>query len=363
MTKITSIATALPKYKHNTETLLCFADQVFCNNEKESRVLKYLYNKSGIDSRYSVAPDFDLNSKSKRILFPQTADLEPFPNVTARLKIYSDEAPKLSAQAIQSCITNHIKVNEITHLITVSCTGLSAPGLDIQLVEMMGLSPNVIRTSVNFMGCYAAIHAIKLADAFCKSTPDANVIVVCTELCTLHFQKLQTEDNLTSTLLFGDGSAALLMQSAPALNGLVVDGFYSEIFGEGKQEMAWEISGQGFLMTLSGLIPQLIKQDFKSLCEKALVQHNKTLKDIAHWCIHPGGKKILQSIEQCLSLSENHLQASYNVLKQYGNMSSPTILFVLQEMLDNKSILDSKPIFGAAFGPGLTMETMLLHYD
>src|SRR5262249_9634016 len=148
---------------------------------------------------------------------------------------------------------------EITHLITVSCTGMSAPGLDLQVMELMNLPKNIYRTSVNFMGCYAAIHALKISDTICKSDERARVMIVCTELCTLHFQKEGSIDNITSSLLFGDGAAAaLVVHDDFNEKGLTVDHFYSEVIDRGKKDMAWELSSSGFLMTLSGYIPELL---------------------------------------------------------------------------------------------------------
>jgi predicted naringenin-chalcone synthase len=169
------------------------------------------------------------------------------------MDIYNKKAPLLSIDAIRNCLHEKIQPKEITHLITVSCTGMSAPGLDLQVMELMELNRNIFRTSINFMGCYAAIHALKIADAFCKVDKTAKVMIVCTELCTLHFQRETTMDNIASSLLFGDGSSAVLVTSDEADgDGLYIDRFYSEIIPKGKRDMAWELSSSGFLMTLSG---------------------------------------------------------------------------------------------------------------
>jgi predicted naringenin-chalcone synthase len=188
LSKITSIATATPVHQHSQDSLFQFANKVFCNNETDSRKLGFLYRHSGIQYRHSVVPDFG-NNEHARILFPDSDDLEPFPTLEHRMQIYEKEAVKLSVKAITQCIAGKINPEDITHLITVSCTGMSAPGLDLEIMETMGLSPNLQRTSVNFMGCYAAIHGLKMADAICAQQPKANIMVVCTELCTLHFQK------------------------------------------------------------------------------------------------------------------------------------------------------------------------------
>ena len=271
---------------------------------------------------------------------------------------YNKHAAPLSVDAIRNCIENKIHPQEITHLITVSCTGMSAPGLDLQVMELMDLPKNIFRTSINFMGCYAAIHALKLADAICKSSPDAKVLIVCTELCTLHFQREPTIDNISSSLLFSDGSAAALITSDHNdADGIRLNSFYSEVLPKGKKDMAWELSSTGFLMTLSGYIPNLIEEDFEMLTDRALQKNNLSKQNITHWCVHPGGKKILEAIHKSLSLTKGELDNSYDVLKEFGNMSSPTILFVLKKIFDKAVFKKNNAIFGAAFGPGLTMET------
>jgi predicted naringenin-chalcone synthase len=213
------------------------------------------------------------------------------------------------------------------------------------------------------MGCYAGIHALKTADAICKTEKQAKVLIVCTELCTLHFQREPTVDNIASSLLFADGSAAALITSDDhPCKGLHIDGFYSEVIPKGKKDMAWEISSTGFLMTLSSYIPDLLEEDFTQFTNRALANTGVTKEDISHWCVHPGGKKILEAIHKTLSFRNGELQASYDVLQQYGNMSSPTILFVLKKMMPallHHTHNKKEHVFGAAFGPGLTMETFI----
>lgn len=334
-------------------------------NKVEKRKLRFLYHQSAIETRYSVIPDYSLSANEWQF-YPATENLEPFPNLELRMEWYNKTAPLLSVNAVEKCIDNKINKDEITHLITVSCTGMSAPGLDLQIMEMMDLPKNIFRTSVNFMGCYAAIHGMKLADAFCKNNKNAKVLVVCTELCTLHFQKETTADNIASGLLFGDGTAAILItHDENNLTGLKMKSFYSEVGFNGKEHMSWQLSSSGFLMKLSGYVPELIEQDFNRLLNSALQNANLDEEDISHWCIHPGGKRILTSIEKCTSISTDDLQYSYRVLNDYGNMSSPTILFVLKEIMDSIEKKKEKKtnIFGAAFGPGLTMETFILSDD
>jgi predicted naringenin-chalcone synthase len=205
-----------------------------------------------------------------------------------------------------------------------------------------------------------AIHALKLADAICESEKNAAVVIVCTELCTLHFQREATTDNITSSLLFGDGAAAALITKDNGQPGtLEIERFYSEILPRGKRDMAWELSSSGFLMTLSGYIPELIGEDFGPLTERALKSGGNTKEDVGYWCIHPGGRRILDAIRANLQLQNGELEHSYAVLEEFGNMSSATILFVLKKIMEKKNEAGTGKVFAAAFGPGLTMETFL----
>lgn len=356
MAEIISIGTAVPAYRHKQKDIIRFMANVYKLDETETRKLSFLYNHSSIEYRYSVIDDFSLPEEEWDFI-PRNGG-KHFPTVDDRMKLFDKEALPLSLTAIDNCIEGFIESNEITHLITVTCTGMSAPGLDLQIAEALNLCPTIFRTSVNFMGCYAAIHALKLARLICDTTLNANVLIVDTELCTIHFQKEYTADNAASSLLFADGSAAVLISNKiKTSHSLSIEGFYSLVERKGKKDMAWALSSKGFLMTLSGYVPQLIEEDIASLVGASLHHHQLSQNDITHWCIHPGGKKILEVIEQKLQLQKDDLCFSRKVLQAYGNMSSPTILFVLKEMWNK--IHNGANIFGVAFGPGLTMETFL----
>lgn len=358
MSKIVSIGTAVPAYCHRQMDILHFMQNVYALNETEARKLKFLYSQSGIEQRHSVLPDYSRPAGEWRFYTP-TENLEPFPSLEQRMAVYHKQAPLLSVDAIRDCLNHTHHHQSITHLITVSCTGMSAPGLDLQVVELMDFEKTIFRTSVNFMGCYAAIHALKIADAVCKNDRAARVLIVCTELCTLHFQREATMDNMASSLLFGDGSAAaLVMHDKAAEQGLFLDAFYSEINPKGRRDMAWELSSSGFLMTLSGYVPDLIEEDFAGIVSRALAASGASLQDVSHWCIHPGGKRILQAIHKSLGFAGDELRCSYDVLREAGNLSSASVLFVLKKMLQQKSF---SKLFSAAFGPGLTVETFTAH--
>ncbi|MBE7173802.1 MAG: type III polyketide synthase [Williamsia sp.] len=359
MSKIISIGTALPAYKHLQTDILHFMQNIYAMNEIDKRKMKFLYSQGQIDYRYSVLPDYSRPVNEWKF-YPHSENMEPFPSLELRMSLYNKWAAPLSVDAIRNCLDSHTAAEEITHLITASCTGMSAPGLDLHVMELMDLPKNIFRTSVNFMGCYAAIHALKIADAICNADPTAHVMIVCTELCTLHFQKEATLDNIASSMLFGDGSAAVLVtgKSHPR-RGLNLKSFYSEIIPRGKKDMAWELSSTGFLMTLSGYIPELIEEDFQQLVLKALHHGKLAMEDITGWCIHPGGKRILEAIHKSLQLKEDALAESFHVLRKMGNMSSPTILYVLKELMHSPNENRCNQVFAAAFGPGLTMETFV----
>jgi alkylresorcinol/alkylpyrone synthase len=365
LSKIISIGKAVPVYRHAQLNILQFMQQVFAMNDQDNRKLRYLYHHSGIEYRYSVIGDYSRPIQEWKF-YPQTENLEPFPSLEQRMTWFNRYAAPLSVDAIRACLDGKTPESAITHLITVSCTGMSAPGLDLQIMELMDLPKTIYRTSVNFMGCYAAIHALKIADSICKAEPDSKVLVVCTELCTLHFQREATQNNISSSLLFGDGSAAVLLTGGKEKKkGFEILDFYSEVVTKGKKDMAWELSSSGFLMTLSAYVPELIEEDFDQLISRALTKAGEKKSSIKHWAVHPGGKRILESIHKCLELKPDDLRASYQVLKQFGNMSSASILFVLKNMMDE--IRHRKPnqpelAMGAAFGPGLTMETFLASY-
>ena len=354
MANIVSIATALPPYCHKQSDILHFMQKAYGLNEEECRKLGFLYRQSDIESRYSALPNFDDPENNWYGIEKEGKNK----SLDERMTIFDEYSLSISINAIIGCIKGFIQTNEITHLITVSCTGMSAPGLDLQLMEALHLNKNIFRTSVNFMGCYAAIHALKLAKMICDSDAKANVVIVCTELCTLHFQKEYTQDNATSSMLFADGSAAVLVSNKRYQHGLHIDSFYSEVIFQGKNDMSWQLSKEGFIMKLSAYIPDLIQHDIVEFLSNALSEASLSKKDITHWCIHPGGKKIIDVIESKLGLTSRDTQPARNVLRQYGNMSSPTILFVLKELMNNIS-QSSANVFGIAFGPGLTIESFI----
>lgn len=366
---INSIGTAVPQHKIAQSDIVRFMAKAHQMNDAEKRRLVALYRASGIRSRHSVLPDF---GQSKDFtFFPEDDEMEAFPSTRKRMEVYHREAPRLSLAAIQHCLDaqQQVQAKDITHLICVSCTGMYAPGLDIDIIQGAGIPSHVQRSCINFMGCYAAFNALKSAYHIIRSEPQAKVLIVCTELCTLHFQRDKNEDNLLSNALFADGSAAVLL-SAEALERttqLSLENFYCDLAPEGSEEMSWHISDFGFQMKLSAHVPGIIQKGIRQLTESLFEQlsdDNKLRQNQAfadYYAIHPGGKRILKVIEEALDMRAEDNAAAYEVLRNYGNMSSPTVLFVLWHLWQgfDKSD-DQKSILSFAFGPGLTMESMLL---
>ena len=362
MSYIYGIATANPQISHTQDDFVSF----YSNATTEiaaKRKIKLVAHKSGIAKRHSVIKDFSL-PPNDFTFFGQHADLQPTPMLAARMAIYQREAIALSVEAVGKLADFEQLKSKITHVISVTCTGLFAPGLDIELIEQLNLSPETSRSSINFMGCNAAVLAFKQAHQICKSEADALVLIVCVELCTLHFQGDFSDDYIVSNLLFADGAAATLIGSKPGAtrspySGLSFQTFRSRIVSEGKKDMAWRLSEQGFLMNLTSYVSPLLNKHMPELLDALQIKDTPQ----THWAIHPGGKRILDDLCKNLNLSQQQLQPSYETLQNYGNMSSATILFVLKNLIENTKIGANDKIFVAGFGPGLNIETAVLVID
>lgn len=362
-TYISAIGTANPEHKIEQQEAARFMEESLALSTEEKRKLKALYRLTGIRSRYSVLEDYNRHYGDFSF-FPNTENLEPFPSTKDRMKVYGEEAARLGTGAARSCLeqVNGFDMQEITHLLTVSCTGMHAPGIDIEIVRNLGLSGNVKRTAINFMGCYAAFNALKLANDICLAEPKNKVLVVCVELCTLHFQNKADEDNLLSNALFGDGAAAILIEAEERENlQLSFENFYCDLAYEGIEDMAWKVGDHGFEMRLSSYIPKFIKGGIKKLTETLLENFRNQLSGRVLYAIHPGGRRILEAIEQALGLTREDNRYAYKVLENYGNMSSSTVLFVLKALMGDLNSSDNgRSVVSFAFGPGLTLESMLL---
>ncbi len=350
MAYINKIGTANAPFLHKQTAIKDFAIQQYNIPDEHIAKVKRMYDNSWIDQRYSAIGDFTNSNGAPVLLKSKTQEA----STKARMDIFFDVAPKMCEEAIRTILTDD-ELQDITHLITVSCTGLSAPGLEIILLEQLNLPTNTTRLGVNFMGCYAGFHALKLAKAICSDQANAQVLIIDVELCTLHFQNEFTMDNVASTLLFADGAAATLVSNKEDSSLYKMESFYTEVALKGKKDMAWHIGPTGFQMTLSSYIPSILGENILPLLNNAIEKP----QEVTHWAIHPGGKKILQEFAKALSLKDEDLKTSYDILRQYGNMSSVTIFYVLEEM-SKKLKGKNKKVFAAGFGPGLTIESAVL---
>jgi predicted naringenin-chalcone synthase len=348
---INRIATAVPDHDVH-DSFIRFADHIL--PEGKSRLLfKRMAQRAEIEHRYSNFKPGDMpavaadgNGFYRHGHFASTA---------VRMGLFETQAVELAMRSVDALGIDRER-SDITHLIVASCTGFTAPGLDQQLTKRLGLNPSIERTLVGFMGCSAAVNALKLARHIVRSQPDARVLIVNLELCTLHLQDSTDLEELLGALLWGDGSAASLVTAEP--NGIVLGNFRAATIPESDGLLTWSIGDSGFEMTLSGEVPlrigSALRQELRRNDDQGFLRADDR-DDVALWAVHPGGRTILDAVQQALDLDPHALCWSRGVLRDYGNMSSATLMFVLERMM-RSAPTDSNGV-AMAFGPGLVAET------
>ncbi len=346
---INRIATAVPEHDVHA-AFVAFAEKML-EDERMRAIFLRMAAKAEIEHRYSslntgkplTPDDVNVHELYRRGSFPTTAE---------RMQIFEKAAPVLARCALDKLALTAKERERIKHVIVTCCTGFYAPGLDFEIVDHLGLSTSVERTMVGFMGCYAAINALKLARHIVRSEPEQSVLVVNLELCTLHLQETQDLGEVLSFLVFGDGCAASLITSEPV--GLEIDSFRAMQIEGTRELITWRVGDIGFDMLLSGRVPGEIG---KSMRENAAEFAAAGPVDL--WAVHPGGRSILDSVENGLGLRPDELKASRDILARFGNMSSATVMFVLQELMQKAQA--GQRGCAISFGPGLTAETMRFH--
>ncbi|HEY4029167.1 MAG TPA: type III polyketide synthase [Caulobacteraceae bacterium] len=345
------IATAVPEHDVH-EPFVQFAETLL--TDRRSQVLfRRMADRSQIEHRFSTVQPRPLSSNSGL----DTDDFYvrgAFPSTAQRMQRFEDKAPALALKAAHGLNLSDEDRDAITHVIVTTCTGFSAPGLDLQLVEGLGLKPQTERTIVGFMGCYAAISALKLARHVVRSEPQAKVLVVSLELCTLHLQETSDLEQVLTFLVFGDGCAAALVSAEPT--GLELESFHAEVVPAAADQITWGIGDGGFDMYLSGQVPASIRHALDD--SQARILKGSGVEAFDLWAIHPGGRTVLDAVEAAFSLPPKAMAASREVLRRFGNMSSATVLFVLKALIDEPGEKGARGC-AMAFGPGLTAETML----
>lgn len=358
---IHNLATSVPDHYYEQKFLRDKMKEYIGNGRATQSIIHRIYSNSGIDKRHSVINDFNSNGHP-RMFFQKDGSLS-MPSTGTRNDLYSNHAKKLFVDVARKLLDQNktIQKKDITHVITVSCTGFFAPEPAYEIVKQLGLSTSTQRFHLGFMGCFAAFPALKMAKSFCESDPDSTVMIICLELCTLHLQNSQKTDNLISASVFADGGAgAIISCQKPSSNTFRLDQFATSIAEKSKDDMAWTIGDTGFDMVLSTYVPEIIRSNLGSSIAPLLENYSIDLKDINHWALHPGGRAILDKIETDLNLNPDQLKSSRTTLANYGNMSSATILFVLKHLLEQPQKNKQESTIAMAFGPGLTIESGLL---
>ncbi|GAA4036060.1 type III polyketide synthase [Arthrobacter methylotrophus] len=334
-----------------------------------SRLVKTCFDSAAIDTRFTAVAELTLENHSENpSFFDPVSGQVLSPSTKVRNEIFAVEATKLFIEAAKAAVGKcpDIDLLDITHVITVSCTGFFNPGPDYKVVRALGLSPAVQRYHLGFMGCYAAFPALRAARQFCQADPSAVVLVICVELCSLHVRTSNDPDTIMGSAIFADGAAAAVVTSRepegpdPVIR---LDHFETVLTPVGEEAMAWNIGDEGFEMILGTYVPHIIEEHITGALEPLLARDSSLAglpyRDITHWAIHPGGRSILDKVESKLELTEEQLVPAREVLRNYGNMSSATVLFVLKHILGQTPAQREERICSMAFGPGLTVETGL----
>lgn len=345
---INRIATAVPPHDVHA-AFLQFAKSLLPKPSR-SALFERMAKKSEIDHRYSfLSPVVDINGSA--IDEENFYVRGRFPTTGTRMRYFESHAPELAEAAVDRLQLGGDR-ELISHVLITCCTGLSAPGLDLELVERCRLHRTVERTLIGFMGCYAAINALKMARHIVRSEPGARVLVVNLELCTLHLQETEDFEKMLSFLLWGDGCAACLVSADE--RGLELEDFCALIVPDSHDLITWQVSDSGFDMVLSGQVPATIQEALQGSLGEIL--HGEPAAAIDLWAVHPGGRTVLDAVERALGLTPPALWASREILRHFGNMSSATVMFVLEALL--RSAARGASGCAMSFGPGLVAETM-----
>ena len=346
-----SIGTAVPENSLPQQATYAIAESL-SDSGGRGRTAAAIYRRTGVSRRGSV-------------LFAGEDDAEPqrfyddagSPCTASRMREYDRHARTLAASSASAAIeAAGLRGADVAHLVTTSCTGFASPGWELSLFESAGLPADCPRTQVGFMGCHAAFNAVRAASALVSSTRRP-VLVCCTELCSLHMQYAWDSEKVVANALFADGSASVVLSPEAGGLGRVI-GAGSLVAGGTESLMSWHVGNHGFEMTLSPEVADVVRTRLPDWVDGLLAEHGLRRGDVAGWACHPGGPRILSAVEESLGLDGDALAASRGVLRDHGNMSSPTILFVLNRMAGHVR----GPVVALGFGPGLTFEAMLLDF-
>ena len=358
------LGTAVPEHSISQNDAAEMAVGLCCSTAQQTKLLPALYRRAGVRTRHSVILDASANGESAQQTFYANArnDDDSGPPTSSRMDRYESEAGQLACNAAGRAVENSgVEARDVTHLITVSCSGFNAPGFDISLITDLPLNPGVERTHIGFMGCHGALNGLRVARAFLRADPSAVVLLCAVELCSLHQQYGWNPEQIVANALFADGAAAVVLTSEDvdpdSIDTPMLSGNASYVLPDSTDLMTWRIKDSGFEMTLSPRLPDLIQSRLNEWLTGWLQRFELTPADIASWAIHPGGPRVLSATGNALNLADEQLQPSRDVLAEYGNMSSPTVLFILSRLAGQNS---TGPCVMLGFGPGITIEVALL---
>jgi predicted naringenin-chalcone synthase len=366
---IRGLGTAVPEHSISQDDAAAMAVGFCCSTAQQTKLLPVLYRRTGVRTRHSVILNASTNGEPARQTFYEDARdaTDSGPTTSARMARYEIEAGRLACTAAERALAaSGIAAQDVTHLVTVSCSGFSAPGFDISLITELPMSPGVERAHIGFMGCHGALNGLRVARAFIEANPQAVVLLCAVELCSLHQQYGWDPEQIVANALFADGAAAAVLtaddiapppgeETSSQTARLISNA--SRVVPDSKDFMSWRIKNNGFEMTLSPKLPDLIHSNLPGWISNWLSGFDLSPADITSWVIHPGGPRVLSATGKALDLTDEQLCPSREVLAEYGNMSSPTVLFILDRLMKQNL---TGPCVMLGFGPGITIEAALL---
>ncbi len=363
---ILGLGTAVPQTHIRQADACAIARSLCCRTDEHETWLPAMYQGTGIGTRHlSLGADvvrdvIEGTRHSGSAFLPTGQHDDRGPTTGERMAHYAEAAPVLALAASKTALAQSaLSPESITHLVTVSCTGFLAPGIDAALIRALALAPTVQRTNVGYMGCHGALNGLRVARAFVDAEPKARVLLCAVELCSIHYHYGWDPQRMVANAIFGDGAAAVVgvADSSGPSSAWRAAASGSCLLPDSADAMTWTIGDFGFEMTLSKQVPGLIARNLRPWLERWLADNGRNVGDIRSWAIHPGGPRILAAVEEALALPGTATAASRKVLEAHGNMSSPTLLFILEELMARNA---PRPCVALGFGPGLTAEVCLM---
>ena len=361
--RVVGVGTAAPEFSI-TQPDVAEVNQSFCHgDEQKRRLIPALYRRAGVRKRHSVLLETPEGEPfSRQSLYHRAADAHDLgPTTRERMRVYEREAPRLATRAARRAVEEAgMAPRDFTHLVTVSCTGFQAPGIDATLIAELDLPPTVQRTHVGFMGCHGALNGLRVAESFVRSDPNARVLLCAVELCTLHFFYGWDAEKIVANSLFADGAGALVGtcgQLACADDEWTAVANGTLLMPDSADAMSWNIGDHGFHMTLSARVPELIRRNLAGWLKGWLAGNDLVIDDVATWAVHPGGPRILTTFAEAAGIDDAAMEVSRQVLSEFGNMSAATLLFILERLRRDRA---PRPCVAVGFGPGMVVEAALL---